>query len=139
MILTLLDNATVANGGLAASLPAVSDTTIIKQFGNPTGTIETKLRASGPNGSGAWQRTVLFVTTGRKALELVAQVALTNVNWQATPQVILDPSSLWAAVAPGNGTWNIGGQSVTISGDTEIDATGATNGLTGVNASVERN
>jgi hypothetical protein len=139
MILNLLDNATVANGGLAASLPAASDTTLIKQFAHPSGSIETKLRASGPDSSSAWQRTVLFVTTGRKALELVAQVALTNVNWQATPQIVLDPSSLWAAVAPGNGTWIIGGQSVTISGDTEIATTGATNGLTGINASVERN
>lgn len=138
MQLILLDNATVANGGLSASLPAASDTTLIKQFPYPSGSSETKLRASGPNSSAAWQRTVLIVTTDRKCLELVAKVILSNANWQAAPQIIIDPSSLWAAVAPGNGVWSIGSQSVTISGDTEISNADATNGLSGINASVER-
>lgn len=100
---------------------------------------ETKLRASGPNSSSAWQRTVLICTSTDGGEELVAQVVLTNVNWQAAPQVVLDPSCLWYAFAPGNGTHQIGAQSVTISGDTEISATGATNGQAGINVSVEKN
>lgn len=139
MILTLLDNATVANGKLLAAVPAVTDTTAIKQFGRPGLGTETKLRAAVPNGSVAFTRTVLICTTSRNAVELVEKVVLTNVNWQKTPTVVLDPSSLWFAIAPGNGTWNIGGTAVTISGDSaDVGATGATNGLTGVTVTAEK-
>ncbi len=136
MILSLLNNATVANGGLG-SMPALTDTTKIKQFTDPGTTAEKKLRAAGPNGSGAWQRTVLICATSRTTAELVAKVTLTNASAQAAPVVVTDPSSLWFAFAPGNGTHTIGEQTVTIAGDTEISATGATNGLTGISCSVE--
>ncbi len=139
MILNLLDNATVANGKLLAAVPAVSDATAIKQFGRPGLSSETKLRAAVPNGSNAFQRTVLICTTSRNTLELVEKVVLTNTSWQKTPTVVLDPSSLWFAIAPGNGTWTIGGTSVVISGDSaDVDATGATNGLTGVTVTAEK-
>lgn len=138
MILRLLEEATVANGGLGAA-PALSDSSKIKQFYGLSQGNEAKLRAAGPNSSTAWQRTVLICTTTRMTTELVAQVVLTNVNWQGAPQTVLDPSGLWYAFAPGNGTFGVGASSVTISGDTEISATGATNGLSGVNVSVEKN
>ncbi len=138
MMLKLLDDATVANGGLGIA-PSLSDATKVKQFYALSQGNEVKLRAAGPNSSTAWQRTILICTTNRQTTDLVAQVMLTNANWQAASQVVLDPSNLWYAFSPGNGTHQIGAQSVTISGDTEISMTGATNGLAGINASVEKN
>lgn len=135
MLLKLLDNATVANGGLFG-MPNVSILSNLKEFQGKVSP-EKKLRCAGPNGSGAWQRTILVCATSRTTVELIAKVVLTNTNPQAAPQVVVDPSSLWFAFSPGDGTFVIGEQSVTISGDTAIDATGATNGLTGIACSVE--
>jgi len=138
MILKLLEDATVANGGLG-NAPALTDSVKIKQLYDLSQGNEAKLRAAGPNSSTAWQRTVLICTTTRMTTELVAQVVLTNVNWQAAPQVVLDPSSLWYAFAPGNGTCSIGVFFFNDTATTEINATSATNGLAGINASVEKN
>lgn len=136
MILNLLSNATVANGGLGA-MPTLTDSTKVKAFVDPLTTAEKKLRAAGPNGSGVWQRTVLICTTSGDLVELVAKVTLTNASAQAAPMVVTDPSARWFAFAPGNGTVTVGEQSIVIAGDTEISATGATNGLTGISCSVE--
>ena len=137
MRLYLLQNATIANGLLGQSIPLANDMNQIKYFTNPRISSEVKIRAIGPNSSSAWQRTIILVSSDGIMLDYVAKVILTNVNYQTNPQIIIDPSQQWAALSPGNGTFTIGGQSVTISGDTEVNITGATNGITGVCVSVE--
>lgn len=132
MLLQLMTNNTTALNTSGANQLQFSKY-FIGQY-NPT----TKIAATGPNSSAAYQKSVVICSSDEVSIDYVATITLTNTNWRGT-SIVSDPSICWLAFCPGNGTWIIGSQQVTISGDTAFTSVGATNGFTGINATVERN
>jgi len=134
MILKLMENVTVASDLNTSAFYIDKFSKIFTGQYNPT----TKIAATGPNSSTSYQKTVIFCSFDGVGVDYIGQVVLTNLNWRGST-IITDPSIGWLAFCPGNGTWNIGSQTLTIAGDTVFSNNGATNGISGICASVERN